>query len=131
MAFGPVPAFRIDPQTGAGLGTITLGGVGAVSALGGDGVLPRPQRVTVSAGQTLPGFDFGNQRDEGTVTGVKFNDLDGDGVRDAGEPGLPGWPISADLNRNGRLDAGEPSTVTGAGGSYTLTVPSGTHPLRE
>ena len=35
----------------------------------------------------------------GTARGVKFNDLDGDGARDAGEPGLPGWTVYADLEQ--------------------------------
>src|SRR5205085_8721291 len=52
--------------------------------------------------------------------GTKFNDLNGDGVHDANEPGLAGWTIFGDLNENGTLDAGEPTTVTGADGSYVL-----------
>jgi VCBS repeat-containing protein len=67
----------------------------------------------------------------GTVSGVKFNDLDGNGVRDPGEPGLPGWTVYADLNDNRQLDAGEPFTVTGADGSYTLTLPPGSYVVRE
>src|SRR2546422_8619336 len=40
---------------------------------------------------------------------VKFNDLNGNGVKDPGEPGLSGWTIRAyvDGNGNGMLDAGE------------------------
>jgi 6-phosphogluconolactonase (cycloisomerase 2 family) len=38
------------------------------------------------------GIDFGNVQ-AGSISGVKFNDLDGDGARDAGEPGLNGWTI--------------------------------------
>ena len=30
----------------------------------------------------------------GSICGVKFNDLNGNGVRDVGEPGLPGWIIN-------------------------------------
>ena len=131
MPFGLNPAFRINPQTGAVLGTLTLGGGGTAVGLGGDGAIPGPHRVTVTAGATLAARDFGNQRDEGTVTGVKFHDLDGDGTRDAGEPGLAGWTIYADLNRNGQLDGGEPSAVTGGDGSYSLIVPSGSLALRE
>ena len=85
-------AFRISPQTGAVLGTLTVGGTGAVSALGGDGPVVAPHLVTVPPGFVLTGRDFGNVRDEATVSGVKFNDLDGDGVRDPGEPGWPGGP---------------------------------------
>jgi VCBS repeat-containing protein len=129
--FGGSSAFRIDPQTGAVLGTLTVGGTGAVTGLGGDGRLPGPYRVTVVANQDVGGRDFGNRRDEGTVSGVKFNDLDGDGVRDPGEPGLAGWTIYADLNNNRQLDANEPAAVTAADGSYTLVLPSGSYNLRE
>ena len=85
----------------------------------------------MTANQGLSGLDFGNRADQGTVSGVKFNDLDGDGVRDPGEPGLAGWTVYADLNNNRALDAGEPSAMTGADGAYALTLPSGSYNLRE
>ncbi|MBN2473948.1 MAG: M10 family metallopeptidase C-terminal domain-containing protein [Pirellulales bacterium] len=47
------------------------------------------------------------------VYGYKWDDQDGNGTWDAGEPGLAGVTIYVDLNDNGQLDAGEPSTVTG------------------
>ena len=34
----------------------------------------------------------------GSICGVKFNDLNGNGVRDAGEPGLPNWIINLSYN---------------------------------
>ena len=34
----------------------------------------------------------------GSICGMKFNDLNGNGVRDAGEPGLPGWLINLSYN---------------------------------
>jgi hypothetical protein len=46
------------------------------------------------------------------LTGMKFNDLNCDGVKDANEPGLPGWTI--------QLSNGQ-SKVTDAGGFYTFT----------
>jgi hypothetical protein len=57
----------------------------------------------------------------GSVTGVKFHDLNFDGVRDAGEPGLEGWTIFLDVNGNRILEEGEPRTVTDADGVYALT----------
>ncbi|MHB0959585.1 MAG: tandem-95 repeat protein [Pirellulaceae bacterium] len=56
----------------------------------------------------------------GQIYGQKFNDLDGDGVLDAGEPGLPGWTIFIDDNLNSVLDPGERSTVTDAQGNYSF-----------
>ena len=66
-----------------------------------------------------------------TISGTKFHDLDNDGVRDSLEPGLPGFQIFADLNANGLLDMREPNDITGADGSYTLTVAPGQHIIRE
>ena len=65
------------------------------------------------------------------ITGVKFNDLDSDGLRDAGEPGLSGWTIFADLNGNGLQDMREPFAVTGQNGAYRLLVPAGDFVLKE
>ena len=48
------------------------------------------------------------------------------------EPGLGGWTIYADLNRNAQFDVGEPSTVTDVDGTYTLTgLEPGTYVIRE
>ena len=66
------------------------------------------------------------------VSGTKFADVNGNGVRDAGEPGLANWRIYVDLNNNGVRDAGEPFADTDASGHYTIgNVPSGTYPVRE
>ena len=53
--------------------------------------------------------------------GTKFNDLDADGKRDAGEPGLAGFRIWADYDNDGVLDAGEPYDDTDASGAYAIT----------
>ena len=50
-----------------------------------------------------------------TVSGFVFRDLDNDGVRDPGEPGVPGVRVHRSNGNN------LPSAVTGADGSYTLT----------
>ena len=52
--------------------------------------------------------------------GTKFFDLDADGVRDANEPGIPGFEIFADYDNDGKLDPGEPSTVSDSSGRYVL-----------
>ncbi|HSV12969.1 MAG TPA: SdrD B-like domain-containing protein, partial [Tepidisphaeraceae bacterium] len=57
----------------------------------------------------------------GAITGIVYNDQNGDGIRQAGEPGLSGWTVFIDQNANSTLDAGEPSTVTDASGVYTLS----------
>ena len=51
----------------------------------------------------------------GLISGFKFNDLDGNGFWDDGEPGLEGWTVVL----NGELN-GEIETITGADGSYSF-----------
>jgi len=61
----------------------------------------------------------------GSIGGIKFNDLDGDGVKDPGEPGLPGWTIN--------LAGPTPGvTVTGAGGAYSfINLKAGVYTVNE
>jgi Prealbumin-like fold domain len=52
--------------------------------------------------------------------GTKFDDLDADGKRDSGEPGLANWRIWADFDNDGVLDSGEPYDDTDANGRYVI-----------
>jgi hypothetical protein len=62
----------------------------------------------------------------GSVSGVVFEDLNQDGIRNENEPGLGGQVVWVDTNGNGVADAGEASTTTAADGSYTLSdLPTG------
>lgn len=67
----------------------------------------------------------------GTITGTKFSDTNNNGVRDAGELGVSGFRIYADVNNNNRFDAFEPSAVTDVNGFYSFVVPVGTYNVRE
>ncbi len=76
-------------------------------------------------------LDFGNWY-PGKKSGMKFEDLNADGVKDAGEPGLAGWTIYVDYNGNSVLDADEPYAVTDADGKYTITgIKPGDWTVRE
>ena len=69
-----------------------------------------------------------------SASGTKFHDLDADGVKDAGEPGLAGFRMWADYDNDGVRDAGEPFADTDANGDYTITNiqdPSGTYSIRS
>ena len=88
--------------------------------------------VVLSTGQTVTGKDFGNHAHPGTIAGDAWSDLDGDGVRDAGEPTLAGWTVYLDNNGNGVYDTGEPTQVTDASGHYTFSnLSPGTYNVRE
>ena len=75
--------------------------------------------LTVSAGQSITGKNFGNFK-SASIAGRVFNDADRDGVQDAGEAGLSGIRVYDDKNNNGRYDSGERSTTTNSSGNYTL-----------
>ena len=49
---------------------------------------------------------------------TKFNDLNGDGVWDEGEPGLEGWTINVDTE-DGESTLKEPEYLAGAAGADT------------
>jgi len=64
----------------------------------------------------------------GAICGVKWHDLNGNGVRDPGEPGLAGWTIEV-RDGNGNLVA---SATTGKGGTYCIKkLPPGTYTVSE
>ncbi|MHB1038491.1 MAG: right-handed parallel beta-helix repeat-containing protein, partial [Pirellulales bacterium] len=68
----------------------------------------------------------------GTVTGVKFYDINGDGIQQPGEPGLKGWTVFADLDGDGQWDEGEPHGASGPGGDYLISnLPPGDYTLVE
>ncbi len=73
--------------------------------------------VSSSSGADIGSQDFANVQ-AASISGVKFEDSDGDGQHDAGETGLAGWTIFLDANANGSLDNGEHSFVTGTDGAY-------------
>ncbi len=58
-----------------------------------------------------------------TLSGVVFHDLNGDGVRAADEPGLAGWTVFQENDRNNVLDPADLSTQSDASGAYSFIVP--------
>ncbi len=91
--------------------------------------------VTVSAGQTLSGQNFGDEipaATTGIIAGTVFNDANGDGAQDNGETGLAGVLVYADLGNVGHIVAGDPSTLTNAAGGYTLPgLAAGSYVVRQ
>jgi hypothetical protein len=59
----------------------------------------------------------------GTISGVVFDDLNGNGRRDAGDPGLANQVVYLDLDLSGALNAGDVSQLTDSGGGYAIDVP--------
>lgn len=66
------------------------------------------------------------------ICGYKFNDTDGDGSWDEGEPTMPGWEIFLDMNDNGIFDYGEPNSVTDPNGMYEFdSIDPGSYNVAE
>ncbi|MCC3531862.1 MAG: DUF4347 domain-containing protein [Microcoleus sp. PH2017_21_RUC_O_A] len=95
---------------------------------------PNPVSVALAAGQTTT-VNFGNQAIPpvlGSITGIKFNDADGNGTQTAGELGVAGVTVFLDTNNDGILGAGETSVTTGANGSFNFpNLPAATYNIRE
>ncbi|MDF3131302.1 SdrD B-like domain-containing protein, partial [Kiritimatiellaeota bacterium B1221] len=90
-----------------------------------------PQSVTLAAGEDFNDADFGYQQQDARIGDFVWNDLNGDGVQDAGEPGLSGVTVYLDLNSNGVLDGGEPNEVTNGSGAYDFTgLAAGTYSVQ-
>ena len=53
-----------------------------------------------------------------------FHDLNNDGVKDPGEPGIASWTVYQDFGSwgNGQRDPNEPIAVSDESGAYTLTL---------
>jgi serine-aspartate repeat-containing protein C/D/E len=93
---------------------------------------PDPGPVNVTSNATVNNVNFGNVFFVGSISGLKFNDLNANSIRDATDPALANWQIYLDLNGNNRLDPGEPNTITNAQGNYTFgNVSPGSYLVRE
>src|SRR3954447_12335220 len=78
-----------------------------------------------------------------TASGLKYLDANANGTQDAGENGLGGWKIYADLNHNNQFDSAtepsttsasvdDPNTVGDDTGTWTLSnLPTGSYQIRE
>ena len=80
------------------------------------------QTVVFPAGANLDTVDFGVRQAPATIGNLVFNDLNGNGVQDPGEPLLPNVPVTL-LDPQGNPFA---TTTTNATGNFTFTnVPPG------
>lgn len=89
------------------------------------------QTTRVFVGSVSPVKAFGVTSIKGRVNGLIFHDTNGNGTKDSGELGLPGWTVYSDLNQNNQYDLGEPATATCSNGNYALDVPDDNIKLRH
>ena len=89
------------------------------------------QTVTVFSGANSRAGDFANFNLSsiipGTIQGTVWSDLNANGVRDVSglggfsDPGIAGRTVFVDLNNNGLHETSEPSAITAADGTYTIS----------
>ena len=83
-------------------------------------------------GTNATNLSFGNVLVTGTISGVKFNDINANGRPDPEEFPIPNWQIYLDLNNNSQPELNEPSTLTNQVGNYVFAnLPPGTYQVRE
>ena len=88
--------------------------------------------ATVTGTNTVFGINFGQEQLNLNATGIKWNDVNGNGLRDPGEGVISGVRLYLDLDGDKRIDIGEPSAKTNDQGEYSLTFPGpGTYNIRE
>jgi hypothetical protein len=86
--------------------------------------------LTPGSGDTASGRDFGAYR-AASVSGTTFEDENADGDRDAGEPGIGGRTVYADVDGSGDVSTGDVTTTSAADGSWALTLDPGGYTIRE
>jgi len=90
-----------------------------------------PLIVNLAAGEDYNDADFGYQQQDASIGDFVWNDLNGDGIQDGGEPGISGVSIYLDLNGNGTFDGGEPNDTSDGAGAYDIMdLPLGTYTVR-
>ena len=108
---------QVDPPVLALVSPTNQGGNPALDS----NVNPTSVTLTV-ANETDSTIDFGFLP-TGSIGDRVWNDLDGDGVQDVGEPGLVGWTVNI-FGPYGYMNA----QVTGADGFYTFSnLPAGSY----
>jgi hypothetical protein len=85
----------------------------------------------VLSGANRTDVDFG-YRNDSSIGDLIWNDRDGDGVRDAGEPGIEGVIVYIDADNDNAFDQGlERYDVTDVNGAYWIeNLAAGTHAVR-
>jgi len=124
------PNIEVYSRSGALLRTINLSFSPNESA--GYADLSGSNRLTLAAGQAATNVNFGDQLALASIRGARWQDANGNGVRDSGELPMPGKTMYLDVNDNGTRDAGEPTAITASDGSYVFNnLAAGNYVVRE
>jgi len=117
----------IDPETETGLysfGELTRGFHYVRQGASSDATLSSPstptQLVMLGYGRDATGVDFAVEQAPDAVSGQKWHDINGDGVKDPDEPGLDGWAIELIDASTGALLATRVTASTDLNGDGTI-----------
>ena len=91
--------------------------------------------VTITAGNTVTGVDFGNVKgtapQPGSISGTFFYDSNTNGMWDSGEAPSPYWGVYIDANNDGKYDAGDTELIANGAGQFTFSnLAPGTYIVR-
>lgn len=100
--------------TNLSVGTYGVLELGVGGSMAGWTQIFAPQPVALALGQSSTGNDFGNFRN-GSISGHKWNDVNGNGSEDDGEDRLSGWTIQLKQG-----DAVVDSDTTDVNGDYSF-----------
>jgi hypothetical protein len=123
--------------TSAGKADGTLGTSGAATPVPGDihGAALTPDGRLVIVGNTTDSTPHVARvllSAPASIQGLIFNDLNGDGIRQPGEPALAGWNCFLDFNNNGQFDPGDIRVATNSSGVYQFnSLPAGTYHISQ
>jgi hypothetical protein len=88
-------------------------------------IVPNAYTVYVDTGTTRANINFGARKTAvtttGSIYGTVFNDINGNGVRDTGDPGLSGWRVFLDTDGDWAWDSTEKSVFSDVSGNYSFT----------
>ena len=102
--------------TGIGPGTVRL--VEVVPA--GYKLTTPVSPIVVTSVTSQTGLAIGDVK-LGSISGLLFNDVTGNGVFQTGDTGLAGWKVYIDTGHLGTLVTSDPQTTTDANGNYSFT----------
>jgi hypothetical protein len=85
-----------------------------------------PHAVILATGEDYNDADFGFQQQDASIGDFIWNDLDGDGIQDGGEPGINGVSVDLylDSKNNGMIDGGDllvDAQLTAGDGDYDFS----------
>ncbi len=127
---------KLGPLADNGGATFThdlIGGSPALDAGNNSGAPVLDQRGNVRLTGGVGQVDIGAvEQVFASIGGIRFHDLNANGVQDAGEAGLKNFIIFLDLNHNGLRETTEPFQKTADDGSHSFTrLSPGTYDVRE